>query len=131
MIKFKIFLEAFSLNLVSRDSLGIACKATYYEVTDDNGNVIGLNIYKDPKTVSGMPKKSHKGRLCVLKDDAGIFYVKDNCTAEEENTGYLQTVFVDGKLVREFTLPEIRETRIKEATKRVINNYFSNKEDKA
>lgn len=36
----------------------------------------------------------------------------DQCTPEQEEEGALLTVFLDGKLVKEYTLEEIRE-RIK------------------
>ena len=83
---------------VTRDSLGIAIKATYVEV---NGQ--GRNIFKDPKT--GAWKKSHKGLLRVNED----LSCTQQVSWEEEDEGLLEDVFVNGKLVREQTLSEIRE----------------------
>jgi nicotinamide phosphoribosyltransferase len=84
----------------TRDTTGVAIKATYVE---KNGNQV--EIYKDPITDPG--KKSHKGLLMIYQED-GIFKVKDRCSWEEESQGLLQTVFENGKLIRETTLSEIR-----------------------
>lgn len=65
-----------------------------------------IEVFKDPVTDSGS-KKSLKGLLKVYEED-GIIKVKDQCTREEEKEGLLETVFLDGKLVKETTLSEIR-----------------------
>lgn len=88
---------SFTYEYVTRDTYGFAMKATYGEV-----NHIGKEIYKDPKTDSGL-KKSAKGLLQV-KDGK----LKDQCTWEEESQSDLQTVFLDGKLIKDFTLAEVR-----------------------
>lgn len=88
---------SFTYEYVTRDTYGFAMKATYGEV-----NGIGKEIYKDPKTDSGL-KKSAKGLLQVRN---GI--LKDQCTWEEEQDSDLQTVFKNGKLIKEFTLEEVR-----------------------
>ena len=53
---------SFTYQCVTRDNLGLAMKATYCELeqVDEQGNTttVKKNIYKDPKTVVGMPKKS-------------------------------------------------------------------------
>ena len=118
---------SFSISMVSRDSLGQAMKATYFEVTDKNGNVTGMPIYKDPKTVCGTPKKSHKGLLCVLYDPSEQKYVvEDNCTPEQEAEGYLVTVFENGKHTKEYTFDEIRARRADDAYAAVLkNNTFA------
>lgn len=85
----------------SRDTMGFAIKATYVEVNGEN-----REIEKDPITDKG--KKSHKGLLCLTYDDEMNFVTADQCTAEKEKTGKLQTVFKDGKLTKEYTLTEIR-----------------------
>lgn len=60
-----------------------------------------------------MPKKSHRGLLMVVKDGNGKYVPVDRVTLEEESSdkNELKTVFEDGKLVKEFTLAEIRKTR--------------------
>lgn len=88
---------SFTYEYVTRDTYGFAMKATYGEV-----NHIGKEIYKDPKTDSGL-KKSAKGLLQVKSGK-----LKDQCTWGEEKDSDLITVFKDGKLVVEYTLDDIR-----------------------
>lgn len=85
----------------SRDSLGIAQKATWAQV---NGK--GYDLFKNPKTDSGM-KKSAKGLLRVDLVN-GEYVLKDQCTPEEEAGGELKEVFRDGKLLIDDTLANIR-----------------------
>lgn len=93
---------SYSMNYATRDSLGIAQKATWAQV---NGK--GYDLYKDPKTDTGM-KKSSKGLLRVDFIN-GEYVLKDQCTPEEEEGGELRTVFLNGKLMKDWTLAEIRE----------------------
>jgi nicotinamide phosphoribosyltransferase len=93
---------SFSMNYATRDSLGIAQKATWAQV-DGRGH----DLYKDPKTDTGM-KKSAKGLLRVDLID-GVYTLKDCCTPEEEAGGELKEVFRDGKLLIDHKLSEIRE----------------------
>ena len=68
-------------------------------------------IYKDPKTDTGKFKKSQKGMCYVYKSGNDILY-KDELTIEERNNlkgNLLKPVFKDGKLLKDFTLKEIRE----------------------
>jgi nicotinamide phosphoribosyltransferase len=83
---------------VTRDTFGFAIKATAGVV---NGK--SIDIFKDPKTDSGL-KKSATGLLCVTEDMELI----EKCTWEQEYTGMLQTIFKDGKLYNEQSLAEIR-----------------------
>lgn len=86
----------------SRDSLGFAMKATFCVV---NGE--GREIFKDPKTDSGV-KKSLRGLICVEERD-GTYVARDCVSPEEEQTGALQTVFKDGDLIIDWTLNDVRE----------------------
>lgn len=86
----------------TRDSLGFAMKATWCMV---NGEA--KEIFKDPKTDSGM-KKSLKGLISVVEKD-GKYVALDCVEPCEEAGGCLETVFENGKIVREFTLSDIRE----------------------
>lgn len=101
-----------TLTPYTRDTFGIAIKATYAE--DKDGNAI--NIFKAPKEASF--KKSHKGCCVVLTGSDGEMYYEDEHTFSEtygaSNT--LKQVFKDGKLTREFSLKEIRN--------RLHNNNF-------
>lgn len=93
---------SYSYQYKSRDSLGFAVKTTAVKI---NGELV--EVFKSPKTDRGI-KKSLKGLLRVEKDSDGKFFVKDRVSEEEENGGELLTVFEDGKIVREYTLSEIR-----------------------
>lgn len=87
----------------TRDSLGFAMKATWCQV---NGEP--REIFKSPKTDSGM-KKSLKGLIRVDKDENGIYYTTDCVSREQEAGGCLETVFENGKLLKEVSMTEIRE----------------------
>jgi nicotinamide phosphoribosyltransferase len=94
---------SFTYEYVTRDTFGFAMKATWGQV-----NGIEKDIFKNPKTDSGF-KKSAKGLLHVYSEK-GKLKLKDQVSKEIENTGLLETVFIDGKLVKETSLSEIRET---------------------
>lgn len=87
----------------TRDSLGFAMKATWCQV---NGEP--REIFKQPKTDNGM-KNSLKGLIRVDKDENGVYYATDCVSKEQEQGGCLETVFEDGKLVKEVSMNEIRE----------------------
>jgi nicotinamide phosphoribosyltransferase len=112
----------------TRDTFGFAIKATYGEVSkpkpggfqrtvkNDQGIVVdfqqevmteGREIFKDPITDDGT-KKSAKGLLRVDKDKDGKYVLRDRQTWDQEKGGELETVFLDGKLVKTQTLAEIR-----------------------
>lgn len=86
----------------NRDDQGFAIKATHVVV---NGQ--GRDIMKDPITDSG--KKSHTGYLALRKDVNGKYVTVDGLTEEQANDTLLQTVFKDGKLVKEYNFSEVRE----------------------
>lgn len=85
----------------NRDDLGFAFKATYAEI-----NGVATELYKDPITDPG--KKSHKGLMMLVKEN-GKYVTKDGVTWDEEGRGELETVFINGKLLNETTLQEVRE----------------------
>jgi len=97
---------SYTFSYVTRDTLGLAMKATYCEV---NGE--GREIFKDPITDDGT-KKSLKGLLKVYKED-GVLKVKDQVSWDEEAQGELKTVFEDGCLLKDFSLKEVRENLAK------------------
>lgn len=97
----------------TRDTFGMAIKATYCEaISTDGTKYFEIPIFKDPITDDGT-KKSARGLLRVdkveLENGKTTLTLKDNVTWEEEAGGELVTVFDDGFLVKEFTLQEIRE----------------------
>ena len=90
-------------NPYTRDTFGIAVKATYAE--DENGNPI--NIFKQPKALAW--KKSQKG-CCIVALD-GMSYTDEHTYLETIIPGHnlLQPVFVDGEMVHEWNLDEVRK----------------------
>jgi nicotinamide phosphoribosyltransferase len=91
--------------IVTRDTHMFAVKSTYGEVLKD-GERVGVEIFKDPKTDSGM-KKSAKGLTAVYEQD-GEFVLKDQATWDEvKNCAFVQ-VFSDGKITKDWTLAEVR-----------------------
>lgn len=97
--------ESGALLPFTRDSYGIAIKATYMETKDGKA----YQIFKDPKTDTGMFKKSQKGLVWVGQKENGTIYAKDGYTRDTIPEGsLLRTVFEDGKMVNVETINEIR-----------------------
>jgi len=94
---------SFTYQHVTRDSFGFAMKATSGIVNGER-----RDIFKDPKTDSGT-KRSAKGLLRVAEEN-GTYVLYPEQTEAQEQEGVLKTVFENGKLTKEFTLAEIRET---------------------
>lgn len=93
------------LNPFTRDTSNMAIKCTYCE--DVNGNPIP--VFKNPKEMSF--KKSHKGCCIVSKNQStGMLEVTDNYNYKDLHMqdNLLKTVFVNGKMVKETSLKEIR-----------------------
>ena len=91
----------------TRDTFGIAVKATYGELGDRM-----LPIFKNPKTDTGNFKKSQRGLCRVYHDENGVIVYEDgfdgsNFPTEKENL--LVEVFKNGKMTREYSLHEIRD----------------------
>jgi nicotinamide phosphoribosyltransferase len=94
---------SFTYQYQTRDSYGFAMKATHGVVNGES-----RNIFKDPKTDSGI-KKSAKGLLRVEKE-GNSFVLYDEQTSEQEQQGELKEVFRDGVLIVDQTLEQIRNT---------------------
>ena len=104
---------SFTYQYNTRDTFGFALKATYVVVNGEE-----RLIFKNPKTDNGV-KKSQRGLVNVIDDGIGItyadgFYKADYEAEQEINPTLLETVFKDGKLVRDESLAEIRERLSKE-----------------
>jgi nicotinamide phosphoribosyltransferase len=93
---------SFTFQYNTRDTLGLACKATYCEI-----NGAGKMLYKDPITDDGM-KKSARGLLKVVKDEAGEYKLIDSVSKEEEQEGELKLLYKNGEFFNLTTLTEIR-----------------------
>jgi len=94
---------SFTYQYVTRDTHASAVKATDIQKGTNNHEA----IFKDPKT--DQSKKSAKGLLQVVKNAQGVYVLNSDVTPEEEQTGELEVIFEDGKLIKETTLNEIRE----------------------
>jgi nicotinamide phosphoribosyltransferase len=97
---------SFTYQLVTRDTYGFAVKSTYGEVLNENDEIEGVEIFKDPKTDDGL-KKSAKGLTAVYRE-GDKFVMKDQATWEDvRNCAFVQ-VYANGKITRDWTLAEIR-----------------------
>ena len=99
---------SYSFTYKTRDSLGMAMKATYAEI---DGKPVML--MKEPKTDSG--KKSQRGKVSVEygghTDKLICYDGLGNSEEDKERMTYslLKPVFKDGKILRNQTLSEIRK----------------------
>lgn len=88
----------------TRDTFGMAMKATYCEVGG-----VGKAIFKDPITDKG-EKKSARGLLLVQENGSvppSLELIQD-VTWEQENQGELELVFYESELIRAQNLESIR-----------------------
>lgn len=99
---------SYTYQYVTRDTHGFAMKATSGVVNGER-----RDIFKDPKTDNGT-KKSAKGLLRVEKEGSE-YVLYDQQTEEQETQGALELVFVDGKLIKDQTLADIRGLLLQEA----------------
>jgi nicotinamide phosphoribosyltransferase len=116
---------SFTYQYNTRDTLGFAAKGAWFEVVEEEhkpkegyaggqGNSIikkSYNIYKDPITDDGT-KKSLKGLLCVKESENGDLVCLTEQTWEQEDHGWLQTIYEDGKFYNQTTLNEVRDRLI-------------------
>jgi len=93
---------SFTYQYNTRDTFGLAMKATYVEIAGE-----GRAIFKNPVTDDGT-KKSATGLLQVIHQN-GTYQLNDNVSWEEEGKGELQTVFKNGELVSVCALKEVRQ----------------------
>lgn len=93
---------SFTMQYMTRDTLGMAVKATYAEVGGES-----YELFKDPATDDGT-KKSAKGLLRVDYDEDGNIALFDQQTQEQEEEGLLRTVYKDGELFNKQSFTEIR-----------------------
>lgn len=97
---------SFTYQYLTRDTCGLAVKATYREECDK-----GFNIFKDPKTDDGT-KKSAKGLLMVVEE--GFDYkLIDEVTPSQEKVSDLEVVFYNGTLFKNQSIDRIRQ-RVKD-----------------
>ena len=94
---------SYTLNMLSRDDLGTAVKATSAIV---NGEMV--SIYKNPKTDTS--KKSARGLLKVSQLSNGMLELQDEVSVIGESEGMLEVVFEDGLLYNQTNYNEVQKT---------------------
>ena len=96
------------LQHIHRDTCQFALKCSAAQVDGK-----WIDVFKDPVTDSG--KRSKKGRLMLYRDrETGeMFTGTEGHGAEQKYEPMLETVFENGKLVKEYTFSEIRERSAK------------------
>lgn len=98
----------------TRDTFSSAIKAVYAEFTDKDGNIIPVNVYKDPKTdrdTGAGFKKSQRGCCIVRKQGDEYVYTDghDWLTASNNYTQQLRPIFRNGILLVNESLDTIRQ----------------------
>jgi len=91
----------------TRDTFGFALKSTLSVINGEE-----MHMFKDPVTDDGT-KKSQKGAVRVFMDEKGKIVYEDGLPLNHGKLTMLNTVFENGKLLREESLSEIRK-RIQE-----------------
>lgn len=99
-----IFEDSGKFIVNTRDTFGIAMKATHGEIGD-----FKFPIYKDPKTDTSKLKKSHKGccQVSKTKDKFLCFDGYDHLVHKTRTE--LKEVFSNGELLSETTFEDIRQ----------------------
>lgn len=92
---------SYTYQYITRDTFGFAMKATWGQVNGED-----RAIFKDPITDRG-EKRSAAG-LLRIEETAQGFELFDRQTKDQENQGALETVFIDGKLIKQTTFEQIR-----------------------
>lgn len=93
---------SYTYQYVTRDTDGYAVKSTYAEINGEKHE-----IFKKPKTDSGL-KNSARGLLSVYKNENG-FALKQSATWGDVLHGEMRPVFINGHLVEEESIYQIRD----------------------
>lgn len=95
---------SYAYQYVTRDTFASAVKATYVIIKGE-----GRNIQKNPKTDDGT-KKSATGQLAVgTNANTGNLYLIEQAEPWQIENSRLQTVWENGKFVREISFEQIRK----------------------
>ena len=95
---------SFTYQYQTRDTFKMAMKATWVQI---NGE--GRDIQKDPVTDDGT-KKSATGRLAVRRTMDGHPYLIEHADPDQEADQELRLVYDNGKLLRQSSFADVRET---------------------
>jgi nicotinamide phosphoribosyltransferase len=100
-------LGSYTYQYVTRDTYGQAMKATWCQI-----NGVQHDLFKKPITDDGL-KFSAKGRIAVLNEQGKLVLV-EGATPPQEANSILQPVWRNGKFLKRWTWPEVRENAAKE-----------------
>jgi nicotinamide phosphoribosyltransferase len=95
---------SFTYQYQTRDTFKMAMKATWVQI---NGE--GRDIQKDPVTDDGT-KKSATGRLAVRRTMDGRPYLIEHADRDQEADQELRLVYDNGKLLRQSSFADVRDT---------------------
>lgn len=100
---------SYTYQYVTRDTLGIAMKATQAVVAGES-----RDLYKDPVTdraASGgtATKKSATGLLSVVRGENGRLTLLQRANEEQMAASLMEPVWADGKFLRALTFAQVRE----------------------
>jgi nicotinamide phosphoribosyltransferase len=102
---FSAIIENGRIVVVTRDTFGIAMKATYGVINDQK-----LMIYKDPKTDTEHLKKSHKGCCKVFYDENGEMKCQDEyLDVNYDSDNLLVPVYRNGRILQYDNFMDIRK----------------------
>jgi len=90
------------LQQMDRDTFKFAMKACAAEVDGK-----WIDVFKDPVTDPG--KASKKGRVQLLRNKNGKYRTAPETNKLRCETAVLETVFINGEIVKEYTFAEVRE----------------------
>lgn len=99
---------SFTYEYVTRDTHGLAMKATYAEI-----NGVGHNLFKKPVTDNG-GKFSATGLLAVVDEDGTRKLIQNASDADMERS-LLQPVWISGLYFNNWSFGEVRRRAIEEA----------------
>jgi len=114
---------SYTYQMNTRDTFGFALKSTY--AIKNNREVF---LYKDPITDNGV-KKSQKGRVWVKNNEGLITFQDGFCEGQEPQGNMLEPLFINGELLKDRSLSEIRQ-KLKDSVKesdendRWVNSHF-------
>jgi len=103
---------SYTYGMNSRDTFGFALKSTYAVVGGEE-----RQIFKDPITDKAKVKKSQTGMVIVVERDGAVGYVDKLNAAQRDATDkdLLKDIFLDGKLLVDDTLSNIRQRLLQHA----------------
>lgn len=100
-------LDENQFSVITRDTLGIAIKATYCEVEG-----VPREIFKSP--ITGSDKKSAKGLIAVRYDENGEYKLFDQLSDDEAANTLFKEVFENGRIRETPSFEQIQQRLLKD-----------------